>query len=853
MHRSAIRLALILPLVLLTAAAAPAAEEPAIPLDSDGLPAYHVKQWTDFPVRLELADEAAVKRLLRTVEITAFSREDLRYQWEGGKPTGAVVETRVTEAEFASLLEAGYRPEKLRDVHRENRQAMERLWADMSAGKASGLRTDPLNYVPTNDQLGQMLQDLAATYPDKASYFTWGTSVQGRTLHGLVISDNPLQNEAEPEVRLSSTMHGDEIVGTVLTVNLAHYLLENYGQPGYEDVTAIVDDYELHLMPAHNPDGTHLDQRYNANGVDLNRNFPEPAGTHPITEIENLHFIDHAEANHFVISINYHGGALVMNYPWDYTYTLTPDDAAIQELALEYSTRNLPMYNGAFSQGITNGAQWYVITGSVQDWSYDQTGCIDITCEVSNIKWPSNSSLPGFWEDNRESMLAYVLAARSGISGVVTDAETGQPLDATVTVVGIDQPVHTDPANGDYYKLLHDGTFDVTVAATGYVTQTVTGVQSSWGTENVVDVQLQPLATGLVSGTVTDLQGQGLDATVEVRTWPAGELVETVTSDASEGGAFALEIFQGDYTLTASAPDYFTESQQVTVGEAPVEVTFELGGMVVSTPILEDFEQGQGGFGGDRSLAEPGHDSQQALTDSDADYPHNADLVATHATGVSLVDVMEPEATFMAKWSIENSWDAAFFEVSTDGGNQWTPVAIPGRTGLTSGQGAQQPSGVPCFDGDQANWVSCLVDLSAYVGEPDVRFRFRLATDGSVTQDGFWVDDFQVQVTTEDDGGTTDAADVPTLTASVRAYPNPFNPQTTLRLVNPRAGHVEVGIYDVQGRLVRTLASEALPAGPVELRWDGATERGRPAGSGVYFARLRAGGEQASAKLMLIK
>ncbi len=856
MHRSSIRLPLALTLTLLTAVAAGgalAADQPAIPLDSDGLPAYHVKQWTDFPVRIELPDQAAVKQLAARVPLAAFSREDVRYEYVGDKPIGAVVETRVTEVEFAALVDAGYRPEKLRDVHRENREASERLWAQMYAGKAEGLRTDPLNYVPTNDQLGQMLQDLATTYPDQASYYTWGSSVQGRTLHALVISDNPLQNEAEPEVRLSSSIHGDEIVGMVLTVNLAHYLLENYGQPGYEDVTDIVDNYELHLMPAHNPDGTFLDQRYNANGVDLNRNYPLPAGTHPVTEQENVHFMNHATSNHFVVSINYHGGALVMNYPWDYTYTLAPDDEALQLQSLEYSTRNLPMYNGAFPQGITNGAQWYVITGSLQDWSYDRTDCVDITCEVSNIKWPSNSSLPGYWEDNRESMIAYVLGARAGITGVVTDAETGQPLDATITVVGIDKPVGTDPAHGDYYKILHDGTFDVMVEATGYVTQTVTGVESTWGVENVVDVAMQPLATGVVAGTVTDLQGQGLDATVEVRTWPAGELVDSVTSDGSDGGAYDIALFYGDYTLTASAPDHFTESQQVTVSATPAQVDFELGGMITSYPVAEDFETGAGGFAGDWTLGTPGHDSDQCLTDSEGSYPNDADLVTTHGTGVDLTDVMEPQVSFMAKWSIENSWDAAFFEVSTDGGSDWTPMAVPGRTGPASGQGAQQPAGVPCFDGSQANWVSCLVDLTPFVGEADVRFRFRLASDGSVTQDGFSVDDFVVQVTTEDNGGTTDTLDVPMAAASVRAYPNPFNPQTTLRLVNPRAGHVDLAIYDLQGRLVRTLASETMPAGPVEVRWNGTTDTGRPAGSGVYFARMQSPAGQAGAKLMLIK
>ena len=82
------------------------------------------------------------------------------------------------------------------------------------------------------------------------------------------------------------------------------------------------------------------------------------------------------------------------------------------------------MYNGNWPQGITNGAQWYVITGSLQDWCYDQTDCIDITCEVSDIKWPSNASLPGFWDDNRESMISYFERSLEGLRGIVTDSDT---------------------------------------------------------------------------------------------------------------------------------------------------------------------------------------------------------------------------------------------------------------------------------------------------------------------------------------------------------------------------------------------------------------------------------------------
>jgi carboxypeptidase D len=848
-HRAALAATL---LTMLLPLAALAADQPVIPLDRDGLPAWEIKQWTDAPVRLVLDDKAALDQLLAMVPIADFHREQVGIAWITPKEYDVVLRTRVTDAELAALEQAGYRPERLPDVERMNREASEKLWADMYAGKATDTRTDPLNYVPTNDQLRDMLQGIAADHPSIARYVDWGHSVEGRTLHGIVISDNVDQNEAEPEVRYSSSMHGDEITGMVLTVNLAYYLVEHYGQPGYEDVTDIVDNYELHLMPAHNPDGTVRHQRYNANGVDLNRNFEFPAGTHSTREIENIYFMEYANNHHFVVSLNYHGGFLVMNYVWDYTSALAPDNDACIEMSLDYSEANSSMYyDSPYPQGIVRGAVWYVATGTLQDWSYDQTDCIDTTCEVSNVKWPSNASLPGFWDDNRESMLAYMRTTLIGtIHGVVTDADTGLPLDAEISLVGNAKPTHTDPENGDYYKYAATGTYDVQVSALGYATQTVTGVSHTWGVGTELDVALQPLAAGQVYGTVTDSSGEGIAATIELRTFPAGALVETVTADADNGGAYSLDVFYGDFTLDVSAEGYFPASEQITVGDVPVELDFVLIGATASYPIVEGFEAGSGVFAGDWFVTTPGNASDHCLTDSEGDYPHGATLIASVDQVVDFSQVEEPRAFFAAKWNIESNYDAVFFEVSTNGGGTWTPVAVPGYTVGGSGNGVQDPVGAPLFEGSQANWVDCEANLSAFVGESDVRFRFRLVSDSSVHYDGFYLDDFRVEVLTISD---PTAADVPGLVASVAAFPNPFNPQTTVKLVNPRQGPVQVAVFDVQGRCVRTLVSADLPAGEHTVAWDGTDDAGRRLGSGMYMARMVAGEAVTGTKLMLVK
>ncbi|MBE0565188.1 MAG: immune inhibitor A [Krumholzibacteria bacterium] len=832
--------------VLVLVAGMPDSATAQIPSDVRGLPLWVEAAWNDHPVRLDLADRAELDRLLAAVPLAGFDREQVR-------PAGGgrlVFTPRVTEAEAAALAAAGWSFVRLPDDDRAGRLETEAFWTAAAAKAFAGLDPDKALYYPTHAQIGSDLAALAAAHPTLARTVTMGTSVQGRALWGIVISDDVHATEPEPEVMLTGSIHGDEPVSMVLLWNLARHLLENYGQPGFEDLTALVDDTEIHILPLHNPDGYVAGTRGNANGVDLNRNYPEPAGTHPFAEQENLAYMAYAQDHCFVVSQNGHGGALVVNYPWDYTYTRAPDDAALIALSLEYSTRNLPMYNGSFPQGITNGADWYVITGSLQDWTYHVTGCINVTVELSNQKWPAASALDGYWEDNRESLLAYIAAARYGVGGVVTAADTGQPLAATVTVTGNPKSVATDPEHGDYYKLLPTGQWQLTFSAPGHLDKSIAGVATVWGTRTVLDVQLDPVAHGDVAGTVTGPGGQGLEATVAVYTLPLDQLYTTVEADGAAGGAYIAHLPYGDYRLEVSAAGYATATRTVTVGGTPASEDFVLGGVETVVLFAADFTAGADGWIGDWGLDAAGHGAPGSLADSPgADYAANATVVTTMAAGVDLTDALTAEVSFWSTWEIEDTWDACFFEISADGG-AWTALGTA-WTGPASGQGRQTPAGTPCFDGIRTAWTASSVDLGPYLGSTDLRCRFRLVTDSSINGEGFAFDDFAITITRA--SGSSPVPDHRPSALAVAAWPNPFNPATTVSFTVPRDGPVDLRIYDLRGRLVRTLAAEPFAAGVHRRSWDGRDDAGAPAGSGVYFALASTAEARAVAKLMLVK
>lgn len=87
----------------------------------------------------------------------------------------------------------------------------------------------------------------------------------------------------------------------------------------------------------------------------------------------------------------------------------------------------------------------------------------------------------------------------------------------------------------------------------------------------------------------------------------------------------------------------------------------------------------------------------------------------------------------------------------------------------------------------------------------------------------------------------------------LRAYPNPFNPSTTVSFSVPTSGNVSLRVFDPHGALVRTLATGRYDAGIHTASWDGLDGAGNPSASGVYFCRLTASSHEASLKLVLIK
>jgi hypothetical protein len=350
------------------------------------------------------------------------------------------------------------------------------------------------------DALNQALEELHTNYPDVTELYTVGYSVLGKEIKALLITDNPGTEEAEPEVRLVGLHHGNEIISVEIPLYFANYLLTHQDDSWVQN---IINNTEVWVCPMINPDSWNY-QRYNHNGVDINRNYSymwDPSheyycGDYPFSEpetqaVRNFSTTDSGVSdypNNFVISHTYHSGAECVNYVWNYadadhhdgTDHPTPDDDVIESIAYGYADACDPQMTW-----VTNGCDWYATWGDLNDWSYGERSDNDYTIELyDGYDWnPPDAQIITYCNKHVPALLYTCEAALTiGIKGIVQDGTSHEPLAANIDVDDREWPWFTDPAMGDFYRLLLPGTYNVTVSAAGHASVTINDVQVVAGT-----------------------------------------------------------------------------------------------------------------------------------------------------------------------------------------------------------------------------------------------------------------------------------------------------------------------------------------------------------------------------------
>jgi len=379
---------------------------------------------------------------------------------------------------------------------------------------------------PTYEEYDSLMHVFVTNYPDICKIDTIGYSVEDRLLLGIKISDNVSELENEPEVFLTSTMHGNETGGYILMLRLIDYLLENYSSQ--TRVTSLIDSLQIWINPLANPDGTYTDDnqtisgatRRNANSVDLNRNFPDPQdGPHPDGheyQPETTSMMDFMTKHNFVISVNFHSGSEVVNYPWDTWSRLHADDLWFKFISREYADTVHQYSSGymtGFSDGITNGYAWYSINGGRQDYVTYFLHGREVTIELDYSFITPVNDLDNLWNYNYRSFLNYISQALYGIHGEVTDFVTGQPLKAEIRIDEHDldsSQVFSDSLSGKFVRLINEGKYNLWITSDGYQEKRIDSVSVENYQTTHISIQLVPIGYGISEKLIDEQQMMNL-------------------------------------------------------------------------------------------------------------------------------------------------------------------------------------------------------------------------------------------------------------------------------------------------------------------------------------------------------
>jgi hypothetical protein len=601
----------------------------------------------------------------------------------------------------------------------------------------------------TYAQMVTAITNLFNTYSPSGLVDTFhiGTSIEGRIIYAVKISDNAAIDEPnEPEVFFQGVQHAREAIGGSSMIFLMQYLCERYTAADSRIVN-LVNNREIYIVVCMNPDGWEYNRSTNPNGgggwrknrrnhgggvfgVDLNRNWSTDWanctgavgaascgsnnqssdtywGTGSFSEPETNAVRNFIRSKHIVAANDQHSVGPYYSLPFGRPGLHTGADTLTmaQQQWYTYITALMGKYNG-MRAGNSVQALGYEVAGGVKDWF---------------LKGEIGSGINGGQK--------YNILGMTGEGGYGTGASTFWPAASSIITLckGMTyQNLQMIYAAGSYVELQDMSDIALT-SLTGNLSFRIKRI----GLDN------QPVTVTAIP----TINISSIGAPVTVASLP--NYYDTYTGNIS-------------YTLPAS----ITTGQRVmfvwkveTLGVTYYDTITKFYNPTVL--FTDDMETGSVGTkwtitGGWNYVADSGYVASRALTESPGtSYTASSTRTATCNTTLDLTGATAAFLTFRTRHKAENFRDKLQVQVSPTGGNPWT--ALKGRTTVqepTTNEGSTI-NGIPSLTGIKPDWVNEVFDLSGFLGQSALRFRFEFTSNASATffasqDEGFYLDDIKV-------------------------------------------------------------------------------------------------------------
>ena len=662
----------------------------------------------------------------------------------------------------------------------------------------------------TYAEMNALIDSLALANPSLARVDTIGTSLFGRSIRAIKISDNVSVDEGEPEILIMGAHHSRELMSVEVPLLFAKYLLENYGTDAA--VTGLVDTRAVWIVPMVNVDGhVYVEQNHEGSssiwwnknrkpngdgsyGVDLNRNYgynwgyddvgssPDTwsgqyRGTGPFSERETQAVRNLCAGRHFIISLSYHSYGEQILFPWGYAALNTPDNDLFFAIGDSLRQGNDYIVGNAASGDI------YLTNGDSDDWLYGDTQMknkiFGFTVELNSYEEGGYAPPDSMIQPTFEKMLALNMAALR----VAADPRfhVGPWTPAMNPVTSNDPPAYEiswsgadpqDPHPPVLYELTEIKNLVGSV-------DSVEAPGALWTTDGFALSSARAYA-----GSYSFYSGSGdnLRSTLSMANiypmWLPQTLACRLWYDIEQDWDYAyLEGSLDDGDTWVTLPGSVTTNVDPNGANRGNGITGVSGGWVSATFDLSSLMAGGSGFILLRFLC---------VTDG-----------SVNGEGI-YVDLVNPVARCERSSVIASDLGATSFR---------------------------------CWPYEIGNFIY-------YVRGFDAMANASARSDLAVWQ----VD------------AISDSTPIPLAWSLEQNYPNPFNPATTIGYYLFEHAHVTLEVYDARGSLVASLANgQGQTSGYHTAEWNGRDASGKAAASGVYFYRLRAGDFVQSRKMILMK
>ncbi len=631
----------------------------------------------------------------------------------------------ISDNEFQKLSKLNLRKEVIIDdwfTEYKNRYAIDASTQEMILQKSKevyGVKSFSFGSMGgfyTLQEVINKLDTMYLQYPNLITQkFQVGTSIEGRPIYAVKISDNPNQNEDEPEVFFNALTHAREPEGMMVVMYYMFYLLENYGVN--PEVTYLVNNRQIYFIPVVNVDGYEYNRTTNPSGggmwrknkrspygVDINRNYGymwgydnvgssgDPndetyRGSAAFSEPETQAMRDFCYAHNFKTTLNYHTYGNDLIFPWGYVNKETVDSSAFREFAADITQYNNYIWG-------TGGDLMYLTNGDVDDWMYGEQ-----TTKQKILSMTPEAGTDGFWP------------AKTNIFPI---AQENLLPNLYITWV----------ASG--YVALKSFSFDKDYFNPGDNVQlNVILKNKGLGNADNINVQLTSLTEGITVANPAQIINQIPSRTEYALTSPF-EFSISQDISISKKVKLLLTVFLGSVQMSADtiSLNLGTPQEVFADNNNDLSVLWSGAGLTLWSNTTSIFYSAPNSY----------TDSKNGL------YANNTNSSITLKNAVDLTGTQNPFLSFWTRYDIETGWDYGQVKFSTNNGSTW--IALHGKYNHI-GSGSFQPNAEYVYDGVRTEWVKEEIDLSSLSGK-QVKVRFELHTDSYEQKDGWYIDDIGI-------------------------------------------------------------------------------------------------------------